>query len=69
MTPYTDADIDKLRRAIALGATRVEFGSGDTKRVVEYRSLAEMQRILADMTAEVQNTSISRTSYIQRSRD
>jgi hypothetical protein len=42
---YTQDDYDALKSAIASGATRVEYGD---KRI-EYRSLAEMKTILADM--------------------
>lgn len=66
---YSQTDIAALERAIGLGATRVEFVSGDTKRVVEYRSLAEMQRILNDMRAAVTGYAVPRTVLTQRTRD
>jgi uncharacterized protein YdbL (DUF1318 family) len=46
---YTQEQITALRAAIATGATVVEYGD---KRV-EYRSLAEMRSILAEMEAEL----------------
>ena len=49
--PWTQADIDVLKRAIATGARRAEHGSGETRRVVEYRSLAEMRQIGVDIKA------------------
>lgn len=66
---YTQAEIDALRRAIATGATRVEFVSGDTRRVVEYRSLTDMRLILAEMEAQVSGRSVPRAALAQRSRD
>lgn len=50
---WTQSDIDTLKQAIGTGTKRVEFGSGETRRVQEFRSLAEMQTILAQMEAEV----------------
>ena len=49
---YSQADIDALRAAIATGAKRVKFGSGPDSREVEYRTLAEMKQVLADMLAD-----------------
>ena len=46
---WTQADIDALRRAIATGAKRVEYGD----KIVEYRTLAEMERTLALMEEQV----------------
>jgi hypothetical protein len=68
---YSQADIDALKNAIATGAMRVKFGSGADSREVEYRSLAEMRSILADMIDEVSPTPAppSRVSYITHSRD
>jgi hypothetical protein len=40
---YTQADADALRKAIAQGASRVQFQD----RSVTYRSLDEMRQILA----------------------
>lgn len=66
---YTEDEIAALRRAIATGATRVEFVSGDTRRVVEYRSLTDMRLILAEMEAQVSGRSVQRAALFQRSRD
>ena len=49
---YSQADIEKLRAAIATGAKRVRFGSGPDSREVEYRDLSEMKQVLADMLTE-----------------
>lgn len=67
---WTQADIDALKKALKSGARRVEFGSGETKRVVEYRSLAEIQQILADMEEEVAGPlAPPRTAITQFDRD
>lgn len=54
---WTQADIDKLKRGIASGAKVIEFGSGETRRKLENRSLAELWEILAEMEAEVAGAS------------
>ena len=46
---YTAAERDALKSAIALGVTSVTYDGIRT----EYRSLAEMQQILAQMEAEI----------------
>lgn len=50
---WTQDDIDALKRAIATGVRKASFGSGETRREQEFRSLAEMKETLADMVAEV----------------
>ena len=49
---YTQADIDELKRIRATGALRAKFAD----REVEYRSLAELNQVLADMEREVNGT-------------
>lgn len=67
---WTKADIDALKKAMKTGVRRVEFGSGETKRVVEYRSLAEMKETLADMEEEVAGPlAPPRTAITQFTRD
>jgi len=67
---WTQADIDALKKAMKTGVRRVEFGSGETKRVVEYRSLAEMKETLADMEEEVAGPlAPPRTAITQFTRD
>lgn len=67
---WTQADIDALKKAMKTGARRVEYGSGETRRIVEYRSLAEMKQILADMEEEVAGPlAPPRTAITQFSRD
>lgn len=46
---WTQIDIDKLKAAIATGATRVRYADRD----VEYRDLAEMRETLGMMQTEV----------------
>ena len=53
---YTQAQITALEKAIALGATRVRYGDRD----VTYRSLDEMEKLLAKMKAQVNNTTRTR---------
>jgi hypothetical protein len=50
---WTQDDIDTLKAAIATGAREVQFGAGPDARKVTYRSIAEMERVLANMIAEV----------------
>ncbi len=67
---WTQSDIDALKQAMATGAKRVVFGSGETRREQEFRSLAEMEKILADMTDAVLGAQApQRTAYAQHSRD
>lgn len=46
---YTQADVDRLKAAIAQGVRRVHFNDRD----IEFRDLDEMERILAIMQADV----------------
>lgn len=46
---YTQADIDELKRIKASGALRAKFAD----REVEYRSLAEINQVLAEAEREV----------------
>lgn len=50
---FTQSDIDALEEAIGTGARRVRYSDGSE---VEYRTLAEMRSILADMKASVSTT-------------
>lgn len=43
------AQLSKLRNARATGAARVEFVSGETRRVVEYKSDADLAAAIADV--------------------
>ena len=57
---YTQGDIDKLRAAIAKGASEVRIG----EEQVKFRSLAEMRSLLAEMEAAVRPP-VSRQHYPQ----
>lgn len=50
--PYTQAQIDELKRIKASGALSGEFEG----RKVQYRSLAELNQVLAEMEREVNGT-------------
>lgn len=50
---FTSADIAALKRAIATGARRVVYESGQERREVTYRDLAEMREALRMMEDEV----------------
>jgi hypothetical protein len=50
---WTQADLDRLEAAIASGAKISEFRSGDTSRKVEFRSLAEMERVAEQIRAQL----------------
>lgn len=56
---WTAADRDALKLAIATGASKVRYGSGDQAREVEYRSLADMERTLALIEADLAGASSS----------
>ena len=56
--PYTQADIDELKRIKASGALKAKF----TDREVEYRSLEELNSVLAEMEQAV-NGGTTSTSY------
>lgn len=66
---YTQDDLAKLKKAIASGAKKVRFGSGDSAHETEFRSLAEMKQIVADIEAEIGGASQSRASYVEFWRD
>lgn len=51
--PFSQADADNLRAAIATGARRVRFEDG---RETEYRSLPEMERALALVETAISST-------------
>lgn len=58
---YTADDIARLRTAIATGALSVRNANGE---MVEYRSLADMRSLLAEMEAAVAGTAApSRQHY------
>ena len=61
---YTIEQRDALKAAIARGALRLRMGNEE----VQYRSLDEMRRILADMDAELTTTTATRQHYPSFSR-
>lgn len=56
---YTTEQRDALKAAIARGVTRLRMGNEE----VQYRSLDEMRRILADMDAELAPAAATRRHY------
>lgn len=56
---YTTEQRDALKAAIARGVTRLRMGNEE----VQYRSLDEMRRILADMDADLAPAPPSRRHY------
>ncbi len=67
---WTQTDIDTLKAAIATGAKRVKFGAGPDARETEFRSLAEMRSLLAEIEAQVSPADASpRVSFVEHARD
>ena len=66
---YTQDDLAKLKKAIATGAKKVRFGSGDSAHETEFRTLAEMKEVLKDIETELGVSSGSRASYVEFWRD
>jgi hypothetical protein len=66
---WTQANIDALKAAIATGALEVETRQGEVTQRVKYRSLADMQRTLAEMEAEVASAAPVRVAYFAHGRD
>jgi hypothetical protein len=52
MALWTQADIDRLRAAVASGVLTVRY-DGPPARAITYHSLSEMRSLLASMVAEV----------------
>lgn len=61
---YTIEQRDALKAAIARGVTRLRMNNEE----VQYRSLDEMRRILADMEADLTTTTTTRRHYPSFSR-
>lgn len=49
---WTQADVDKLARAVASGVLTVRY-DGPPGRTITYQSLSEMRSLLAEMRREV----------------
>jgi hypothetical protein len=54
-TIWTQADIDKLKAAVASGVLSVSY-DGPPKRQVTYQSLRDMRDLLAEMRREVKGS-------------
>lgn len=66
---WLQADVDKLKRAIATGALEVSFGAGPDQRTVKYRNFSDMERTLTMMQDEVAGAAPrARVSYVSHSR-
>lgn len=60
---WVQADIDKLKAAVAEGALTVNY-TGPPARMITYQSLAEMRSLLAEMVRQVNGaTSFRRASF------
>lgn len=57
----TQADIDALLSAIALGESKVRFADG---REVTYRGVADMERALGVLRKEVSSVPMQRTTRV-----
>lgn len=64
----TQADIDKLKHAIGLGARKVRYESGGEVREVTYRDLSEMRSALVTMEREMSGQSRSRSMLVLHDR-
>lgn len=62
---YTQAQLDALRSAVASGARRVKMNGEE----VEYRSLAEMQRLIGAIEANLSVTARPRVGVVYYERD
>lgn len=58
---WTQTQYNALCEAIALGATRVNYGD----KSVEYRSLAEMKQLKADMEQELGVKKVVKRKYAE----
>ncbi|QQA43948.1 phage head-tail joining protein [Pelagovum pacificum] len=61
MSSFSQAQLDALNAAIAIGATRVTVDGNTT----EYRSLDEMFRVRAKMQQELADAASARPTHIQ----
>ena len=67
---YTQTDLANIRKAIASGAKKVRFGSGESAHETEFRSLAEMRQVEATIVAELEATKpFSPVTYVEHTRD
>jgi hypothetical protein len=66
---WTPTDLANLKKAIATGAKSVQFGSGDNAHRTEFRTLAEMMAIKAEIERELAPRGASAISYAEHRRD
>lgn len=59
------AQLAELRNARASGTARVEFVSGETRRVVEYKSDADLASAIADIERRIAGLSRSPITTIR----
>jgi hypothetical protein len=57
---WTQAEYETLRAAVASGVLSVSY-AGPPQRTVQYQSLAEMRKLLADMEREVNGSATPRS--------
>lgn len=69
MQLWTMDDYAALAKAMATGAKSVQFGSGDAAHKTEFRSLAEMERMLDRIENYLGINNGSTTSFVQHRRD
>lgn len=63
---FTQADIDRLKEAIATGARKVRYADG---RETEFRSLQEMKDTLAMMESDTSSSPRVLVGFVQHSRE
>lgn len=66
---YSQSDLDALNKAIATGAKRVRFGSGESAHETEFRSLAEMLAIKAVIESELSPHRARPIGFAEHTRD
>lgn len=62
---WTQADIDRLKEAVARGVSSVTY-DGPPRRTVQYQSLSEMRRLLASMNRQVQGAPRNRKAQFRK---
>ena len=62
MAQWTEADVAALKAAVASGILSVKY-SGPPAREIQYQSLSEMRRLLAEMTADVATRAGTQPAY------
>lgn len=65
MALWTQADIDKLKTAVASGVLSVEY-AGPPAHKITYQSLAEMRALLAQMERSVNGTTTYRLAAVNK---